>query len=283
MAITETTPQVCLTADVTIPQIGFGLWQVPDDVAEVAVGEALAAGYRHFDTAKLYRNESGLGRALAASGIPRREVFVTTKVWNDDHRREDLLRAVDGSLERLRTDYVDLLLIHWPVPSADRYVEAWRTLLELRDAGRARAVGVSNFQPHHLQRLLAETGELPCLNQIELHPYLQQREAVAFHAQHGIRTQSWSPLSSGGPVLADPVVCRIAARHGVSPAQAVLRWHLDQGYVVLPKSVTPARIRENIDLFDFRLDDEEMSEFADLDQGTRTGPDPDVFAMDAAR
>jgi 2,5-diketo-D-gluconate reductase A len=274
-------PLVSLTPGVALPQVGFGVWQVPDEAVQGAVEEALAVGYRHIDTARIYGNEAGVGRALAATALPREEIFVTTKVWNDDQRRDDVLRAFDASLERLHLDVLDLYLIHWPVPAADRYVETWRTLLELRDGGRVRAVGVCNFQPSHLRRLLTETGEMPCLNQVELHPYLQQRELVGFHASHGIRTEAWSPLASGGAVLDDPVVGLIAARHGVSPAQAILRWHVEQGYVVIPKSVTPARIRENLDLFAFRLDDEDMAQLGALDSGRRTGPDPDRFTMDA--
>lgn len=275
-------PMVTLAPGVQLPQVGFGVFQVPPAAVEDAVTSALAAGYRHIDTAALYRNEAGVGRAVASSGLPRSEIFVTTKVWNDHHRRDDVLRAYDASMHRLGLDVLDLYLIHWPVPSADRYVEAWRTLLELRDSGRVRAVGVSNFLPAHLERLVAETGELPSINQVELHPYLQQHELVAYHATHGVRTQAWSPIARGGVLLSDPVVTHIAARHGVSPAQAVLRWHVQQGYIVIPRSVTPARIRENIDLWHFRLDDEEMAQMAALDRGERIGPDPAVFAMDAS-
>jgi 2,5-diketo-D-gluconate reductase A len=263
-----------------IPQVGFGVWQVPDDAAQPAVEAALATGYRHVDTARIYENEAGVGRALAATDVPREEIFVTTKVWNDDHRR--VKQAFEESMERLGLETLDLFLVHWPVPDAGTYVEAWRGLLDLREAGRVRAVGVCNFHVPHLERLLAETGELPAINQIELHPYLQQTQLRAFHAEHGIVTESWSPLASGQKVLDDPVIGAIAAAHGVTPAQAIIRWHLQLGLVVLPKSVTPHRIVENLDVFGFTLSDVEMASIATLDRGFRTGPNPDEFHMDAA-
>lgn len=262
-----------------IPQVGFGVWQVPDDAVQPAVEAALAAGYRHIDTARIYGNESGVGRALAATDVPREDIFVTTKVWNDDHLR--VKDAFEASMDRLGLEQLDLFLIHWSVPDAGTYVAAWRGLLELREQGRVKAVGVCNFHVPHLERLLAETGELPAINQIELHPYLQQSELRAFHAEHGIVTESWSPLASGQKVLDDPVIGEIAAAHGVTPAQAIIRWHLDLGLVVLPKSVTPHRIVENLDVFGFTLDDAEMAAIAGLDRGMRTGPDPDEFHMDA--
>jgi 2,5-diketo-D-gluconate reductase A len=278
MSLQHDVPALPLTDGVTIPQLGLGVFQIPDAQVQDVVETAVAAGYRHIDTAELYGNESGIGAALAAIGLPRREMFVTSKVWNNHHRRDDVLRAFDASLSRLRLEVLDLYLIHWPVPSADRYVEAWRTLLELRDAGRVRAVGVSNFQPAQLQRLIEETGQAPSINQVELHPGLQQRELVGFHAAHSIRTESWSPLRRAQGLLTDPVVVQIASRHGVSPAQAVLRWHIEQGYVVIPRSVTPARIVENIDVWSFRLTDDDMAQLAALDRGDRIGPDPDTFA-----
>ena len=274
------TPTIALSTPagpVPIPQIGFGVWQVPEDEVASAVASALQAGYRHVDTAAAYRNEVGVGRALAESNVPRDDIFVTTKVWNDAHGREATLAAFDDSVANLGVDVLDLYLIHWPAPAQDRYVETWRTLLELRDAGRVRAVGVCNFGIDHLQRLADETGELPPINQIELHPYFQQRELVAFHRQHRIVTQAWSPLASGKRVLDDPVLAGIAQRHRDTPAQVVIAWHLAQGFVVLPKSVTPSRIVENLAAREIRLSANDLVTIAELDQGFRTGPDPHAF------
>lgn len=265
------------TGPVEIPTIGFGVWQVPEPEVGAAVTTALDAGYRHIDTARIYGNEAGVGRALAESDVPRDEVFVTTKVWNDDHGRDATLRAFDASMERLGLDVLDLYLVHWPVPAQDRYVETWRTLRELRDQGRVRAVGTCNFHAEHLQRLHDETGEWPCINQVELHPYLQQAPLRAFHAQHGIVTESWSPLASGKKVLDDPVVGRIAAAHGATPAQVVIAWHLALELVVLPKSVTPSRIVENLAAADLALTGQELDELSSLERGFRTGPNPEEF------
>ena len=262
---------------IEIPQLGFGVWQVPDDEVDAAIATALDVGYRSIDTAHLYGNEEGVGRAIAASDLPRDDLFVTTKVWNDDHGFDSTLAAFDASLARLGLDVLDLYLIHWPTPEKDNYVDTWRALLELRDGGRVRAVGVCNFEIDHLQRLGDETGELPAINQVELHPYLQQTELRAFHAEHGILTEAWSPLASGGSVLRDEVVRRIAGKHGVTPAQAILRWHLQLGNVVIPKSVTPSRIAENFDVFGFELDDDDLVAFTPLDRAERTGPDPVAF------
>ena len=265
------------TGPVEIPTVGFGVWQVPDSEVEAAVSTALDAGYRHVDTARLYGNEAGVGRALAASDVPRDEVFVTTKVWNDDQGGASTRRAFDGSMERLGLDVLDLFLIHWPVPRQDRYVETWQAMRELRDEGRVRAIGVCNFHPPHLQRLFDETGEWPSINQVELHPYLQQNEVRELDASHGIVTESWSPLASGKKVLDDPVLGRIAAAHDATVAQVVIAWHLALGLVVLPKSVTPSRIVENLAAADLVLTGEELGEIATLDRGFRTGPDPDRF------
>lgn len=272
-------PATALANGVTIPQLGFGLFQVPEAATTAAVGHALEAGYRSFDTATLYRNERALGAALAASGIPRDELFVTTKLWNSDHGYDAALRAFDASLARLGLDRVDLYLIHWPVPALDRYVETWTALAQLLADGRARAIGVSNFEVSHLERLLAETGVVPAVNQIELHPRLAQRELRAFHARHGIVTEAWSPLARGGlgGLLEDPAVLSVARRHGRTAAQVILRWHLQLGNVVLPRSVTPARIRENLALFDFALDADDLAAFEALDTGHRIGPDPGTF------
>ncbi|HSO66029.1 MAG TPA: aldo/keto reductase [Ornithinibacter sp.] len=262
---------------VEIPTIGFGVWQVPDAEVGPAVATALEAGYRHIDTARIYGNEAGVGRALAESDVPRDEVFVTTKVWNDDHGRDATRRAFDASMRRLGLDVLDLYLVHWPVPAQDRYVETWRALRELRDEGRVRAVGTCNFHAEHLQRLHDETGEWPSINQIELHPYLQQAPLRAYHAQHGIVTESWSPLASGKKVLDDPVVSGVAAAHGATPAQVVIAWHLALDLVVLPKSVTPSRIVENLAAADLTLTGEEVAELSTLERGFRTGPNPEEF------
>lgn len=261
-----------LNNGVAIPQLGFGVWQVPDAEAEPAVTAALQAGYRSIDTAKIYGNEAGVGRALAESGLPREQVFVTTKLWNDDH--ENVERAFEASLERLGLETLDLYLMHWPVPRQDKYVSAWRAMERLYADGRVRAIGVSNFHIEHLTRLMEETSVVPALNQVELHPNLQQAELRAFHASQGILTEAWSPLGQGKGLLGDPALAAIGQKHGRSPAQVVLRWHIQLGNVVIPKSVTPARIKENIDVFDFALDDEDMAAVGALDTGTRLGPDP---------
>lgn len=270
-------PDVTLNNGIAMPQLGFGVYQVPDDEAERAVTSALEAGYRSIDTATLYENEKGTGRALADSGIPRDELFVTTKLWNSDQGYDQALRAFDASLERLGLDRVDLYLIHWPMPARDTYVETWKALEEIYADGRARAIGVSNFDPDHLERLLDETGVVPAVNQIELHPRLQQDALRAFDADNGVATEAWSPLGRGNGVLDDPAVTAAAAKHGRSPAQIVLRWHIQLGNVVIPKSVTPSRIRENIDVFGFALDDADMRAIQGLETGTRVGPDPATF------
>ncbi|MFD5825032.1 aldo/keto reductase [Lentzea sp. NPDC060358] len=258
-----------------MPQLGFGVWQVPDAEATPAVAEALKAGYRSIDTAAAYGNERGTGAAIAQSDVDRADVFVTTKLWNDDHGYDNTLRAFDASLDKLGLDVLDLYLIHWPTPARDDYVDTWKAFVELQKEGRVRAIGVSNFQPAHLRRLADETGVVPAVNQIELHPYFQQAELRAFHAEHGIQTEAWSPLGQGGELLSDPVVAEIASRHGRSAAQVVLRWHLQIGNVVIPKSVTPARIRENIAVTDFELSGEEIAALSTLDRGGRIGPNPD--------
>jgi 2,5-diketo-D-gluconate reductase A len=270
-------PAVPLRDGTSIPQIGFGVFKVDDAGAEAAVGHALAAGYRMIDTAKLYGNEAGVGRAVRASGLPREDVYVTTKLWNDDQGRDRTLAAFEASVARLDLGVPDLYLIHWPFPGQDLYAETWRTLVELRDAGRVRSVGVSNFTPAHLRRVIDDSGEVPVLNQVELHPYLQQRELRAFHAEHGIATEAWSPLGRDTGLLDDPVVVDVARAHGVTPAQAVLRWHLELGTVVIPKSVTPERIRANLDVLGFSLTAEDHERIAGLDRGGRIGPDPDVL------
>ncbi len=268
---------VKLNNGVTMPQLGFGVWQVPDEEATPAVTEALNAGYRSIDTAAAYGNESGVGAAIAQSDVDRAEVFVTTKLWNSDQGHDNALRAFDASQSKLGLDVVDLYLIHWPTPARELYVDTWKAFVELQKEGRVRAIGVSNFQPAHLQRLIDETGVVPAVNQVELHPYLQQVELREFHSKHGIVTEAWSPLGQGGELLGDPVVAEIAERHGKSAAQVVLRWHLQLGNVVIPKSVTPSRIRENIDVFGFELADEELAALSTLDRSGRIGPNPDEF------
>ncbi|MFE2071560.1 aldo/keto reductase [Streptomyces misionensis] len=267
-------PSVTLNNGVEIPQLGFGVFQVPDEQTTAAVTSALEAGYRSIDTAAIYGNETGVGRALAAAALPREELFVTTKVWNADQGYDATLRAFDASLAKLGLDYVDLYLIHWPTPARDLYRDSWRALERLAEEGRIRAAGVSNFQPDHLERLLDGATLIPAVNQIELHPGLQQAALRAFHAEHKIATEAWSPLAQGA-VLDDPAITDIAARHGKSPAQVVIRWHLQLGNIVIPKSVTPARIRENLDVFDFALSEQEMTAIAALDRDLRTGPHPD--------
>jgi 2,5-diketo-D-gluconate reductase A len=269
-------PSIELNNGVAVPQLGFGVFKVAPEQTEAAVTTALAAGYRHVDTARLYGNEHEVGAALARSGLPRDELFVTTKVWNSDQGYDATLAAFDASLSRLGLDEVDLYLIHWPLPAAGRYVDTWRALEKIAAEGRARATGVSNFQVPHLQRLMSETATVPAVNQVELHPNLVQERLRAFHAEHGIVTEAWSPLARGR-LLTDPAVARIAAAHGRTPAQVILRWHLQLGNVVIPKSVTPSRIAENIDVFGFALGGAEMAALDALDSGTRIGPDPDRF------
>ncbi|MGW9434417.1 aldo/keto reductase [Streptomyces decoyicus] len=270
-------PSITLNNGVAMPQLGFGVWQVEDDQASTAVGHALDAGYRSIDTAAIYGNEEGTGKALAASGIPRDELFVTTKLWNAEQGHDATLRAFDTSLARLGLDYVDLYLIHWPLPSKDLYVETYKAFEKIHAEGRAKAIGVSNFLPEHLERLLGETSVVPAVNQIELHPQLQQAESRAFHARHNIVTEAWSPLGQGKGLLEDPTIAGLATKHDKTPAQVVLRWHLQLGNVVIPKSVTPSRIAENIDVFDFELDDDDLAALAGLNTGNRLGPDPATF------
>ncbi len=271
-----TVPSLTLHDGVEIPQLGFGVFQVPPEETQWVVEHALEAGYRHLDTAAAYRNEKGVGAAIAASGLPREDVFVTTKLWNSQQGYDSTLAAFDASLGRLGFDYVDLYLIHWPVPTEDRFVDTWRAFERIRDEGRARTIGVSNFRIEDLERLQAETETLPTINQVELHPRLQQAELRAWHGEHRVATEAWSPLAQGD-LLDDETIARVAERHGRTPAQAILRWHLQLGNVVIPKSATPERIRENIELFDFELSEEDMEAFRGLDRGERIGPNPDDF------
>jgi 2,5-diketo-D-gluconate reductase A len=270
-------PNVRLNNGVEIPQFGFGVFQVPEDETVQTVRAALDAGYRHIDTAQMYGNEEGVGQALKESGLSRDDVFVTTKLNNDGHGYDAALRRLDESLGRLGLDHVDLYLIHWPRPHDDRYVETWRGFEKAVGEGKTRSIGVSNFTVEHLDRLAERTGTVPAVNQIELHPQFPQAQLRAYHAEHGIATEAWSPIGQGGELLQDGRLRALADRHGRSPAQVVLRWHVQLGNIVFPKSVTPERIRENIDVFDFELSADDMSVLDGLDTGTRKGPDPDRF------
>jgi len=274
-------PSIQLNDGRTIPQLGFGVFQIDPAETARAVAEALDVGYRHIDTAEMYGNEKEVGEAVHASGLDRGEIFVTSKLNNGFHRPDDARRAFDGTLSDLGFDYVDLFLIHWPLPTLydGDYVSTWKTLEEFQREGRARSIGVSNFQVEHLERLAAECDVVPAVNQIELHPYLLNEEVRAYDEANGIATQAWSPIAQGG-VLDDPVVTAIADKVGRSPAQVVLRWHIQRGNIVFPKSTTPARISENFELFDFELDDSDVEQIDALDRGEagRTGPNPDTMA-----
>ncbi len=272
-----TVPTIRLNNGVEIPQLGFGVYQIePEDTVE-AVRSALEVGYRHIDTAEMYGNEKEVGQAVRESGIDRSEVFVTSKLNNGFHRRDDALRAFDQTLADLGFDQLDLFLVHWPLPTIDvDYVETWKAMEEIYAGGRCRAIGVSNFNPHHLRRLFAETTVRPAVNQIEVHPYLANDEVRAFGADHEIVTEAWSPIAQG-KVLDDPAVVQVADALGRTPAQVVLRWHVQRGDVVFPKSVTRERIEQNFALFDFELDEGQMATISALDRGERTGPDPDTF------
>jgi diketogulonate reductase-like aldo/keto reductase len=267
--------QINIGGDVLIPQLGLGVFQVSDGEAADAVSTAIEAGYRMIDTAAIYRNERGTGEGLKRAGLARDEVFVTTKLWND--RQTDARAALTESLEKLGLDHVDLYLIHWPVPKNDHYVEAWRTLVQLRDEGLTRAVGVSNFTEEHLTRVIDETGVIPAVNQVEMHPYLQQPGLRDFMLKQGVTAEAWSPIGQGKGLLDDPALARLAEKHGKTAAQIVLRWHLQIGNVVIPKSVTPSRIRENIAVTDFELDSADMDVIAGMDRNARIGPDPNNF------
>lgn len=271
-----TIPSLEMNDGRSIPQIGFGVWQVPDDVAVDATLTALEAGYRHIDTAAVYENERGVGEAIHRSGLARDDIFVTTKVWNTDQGYDRTMRAFEKSTGLLGLDQVDLYLVHWATPARDLYSDTWRALIALHEEGRARSIGVSNFHVPHLERIIAEYGIVPVVNQIELQPWLPQHELRAYDAEHGILTEAWSPLASG-ELIADETLAAIGAKHGKSTAQVMIRWHLQLGNIVLPKSVTPSRIRENIEVFDFALDDDDMATIASLECGRRTGPNPDEF------
>jgi 2,5-diketo-D-gluconate reductase A len=278
---TSTVPTIDLNDGHAIPQLGFGVFQIPPKDTAQAVSVALEAGYRHIDTAEMYGNEHGVGEAVRASGLDRAEVFITSKLNNGFHRPDEARRAFAKTLEELGTDYVDLFLIHWPLPTLydGDYVSTWKTLEEFRQDGRARSIGVSNFQVAHLERLAAECDVVPAVNQIELHPYFGNSEVDAYGRAHGIATEAWAPIAQG-KVLGDPVLNEIGERLGKSPAQVALRWHIQRGNIVFPKSTTPARIRENFELFDFQLEPGDVEKIDALDRGEagRDGPNPDVFA-----
>ena len=272
MTTTALSPTLTLNSGAPIPQLGFGVWQIETD-GERVISEALEVGYRHLDTAMIYHNEAEVGRAVAGSGIPREELFVTTKLFNTDHGTQEALDAFDRSLERLALDYVDLYLIHWPMPGVDRYVESWRTLETLAASGRTRAIGVSNFMPEHLQRLLDETGTVPAVNQIEVHPEHQQAVASAFSREHGVIVEAYSPLANGR-ILDDPKLGAIAERVGKTVPQVLLRWQVQLGNIAIPKTVSRARMIENLDIFDFELTPDDMAAIESFERGGRVGNDP---------
>ncbi|VXB72733.1 aldo/keto reductase [Pseudoclavibacter sp. 8L] len=270
------TPSLTMNDGIEIPQLGLGVYKVPDLEATRVVVDAIDLGYRHLDTAAFYDNEAGVGRGIRESGAPREELFVATKVWHDRHGFEETLASFDESLEKLGLDYVDLYLIHWPAPAQGRYVETWRALERLHGEGRARSIGVSNFKGHRLDRLAAETETVPAVNQIELHPRLPQVETRAYNRAHRILTEAWSPLARG-TLLDEPTLLALADKHGKTVAQVVLRWQLDLGNVVIPKSVHRDRLASNLEVFDFALDADDLDVIAALESGERTGKDPDLF------
>ncbi len=271
-----TAPLITLNDGNQIPQIGLGVWQATPEQTAKAVRDALLAGYRHVDTASLYKNEAGVGAGFRESGLPREDVFITTKVWNDAQGNTLTRESLSKSLELLKLDYVDLFLIHWPAPPKDLFIETWYALIDLKKQGLARSIGVSNFTEATLNRLVNETGVLPVLNQIELHPYLQQENLRNIHTKLGIKTECWSPLAKA-QAMEETVIKHIAAKYGKTPAQVILRWHVENGCIAIPKSITPSRIQENIQIFDFQLDSDDMSLISGLNQNARIGPDPETF------
>jgi diketogulonate reductase-like aldo/keto reductase len=268
---------IVLNNGVRMPQLGFGVWKIPDDQVTQVLEKAFEIGYRSVDTARIYKNEEGVGRAVAESGIPREELFITTKVWNSDQGYENTLKAFEASLQRLGLDYVDLYLIHWPTPKYDQYVETYKALEKLYKDGRVRAIGVSNFDIDHLERILNECEVVPAVNQVECHPYLQQKELKAFCKKHGIAVEAYSPLMNGKDALQDEVILKIAKKYGKTPAQVILRWHLQEGVIAIPRTVTPSRMEENFRVFDFELSEEDMKEIAALDRNVRVNAVPSEF------
>ncbi len=275
--MTANVPAIELNSGSTIPQVGFGVFQVPPAETTQAVRNALDAGYRHIDTARIYDNEEAVGQAIKDSGIDRDELFITTKLWNSDQGYDETLAAFDASMSRLGLDVLDLYLIHWPTPARDTYVDTWRAFEKLQADGRVTSIGVSNFQVAHLKRLAEETDIVPAVNQIELHPWLAQTELRDYHATHGIATEAWSPLARGGDFLKNETLAQVAAKHERTPAQVMLRWHVQLGNIVIPRTVNADRAVQNISLFDFELDADDVAAIATLDSGTRVGPDPDDF------
>lgn len=270
-------PFIQLNDGQRIPQLGLGTWKTADADAADLVLTALRLGYRHIDTAAIYGNERGIGEGLARAGVPRGELYITTKLWNDRQGYDETLKAFDESLQRLGLDYVDLYLIHWPCPERNRFLDSWKAMLRLREEGRIQSVGVSNFREEEIEAVIMETGVVPAVNQIEVHPWLQQRALRELGTYKGIATEAWSPLAQGGELLADPVVRDLAAKHGKTPAQVILRWHVQQGSIIFPKSSNPARIEENAAIFDFQLDEADLQRIAGLERGQRLGPDPATF------
>lgn len=258
----------------SMPQLGYGLWQVPDEETEKVVTDAIRIGYRSIDSAQVYGNEHGLGRAIKSCGLPRKELYITTKIWNSEHGYDSTLKSFEGSMKKLGTEYLDLLLIHWPAPKKNLYVETWKALVQLKKDGRVRSIGVSNFYPEHIEKIIDATSFIPAVNQVELHPRFQQLELRSFHEKHNIRTESWSPLGQG-KVIADEVIRKIAEKHGKTPAQVIIRWHLENNLIAIPKSVTPSRIEENFNVFGFSLDERDLKDIASMnDKNGRIGPDP---------
>ena len=273
------TEQITLNDGAAIPQLGLGVWQVDPAITAEVVGWGIEAGYRLIDTAEGYGNEAGVGQAIRTAAVPRSELFITSKLRNGGHQRDDALRSFDDTMRKLGIEQIDMFLIHWPIPSRDKYVEAWKTLIELRDGGRIRSIGVSNFNLDHLERIIGETGVTPAVNQIELHPRFQQRDKREFHASHDIRIESWSPLGSGR-LLKDPTIESIAGKHGKSAAQTIIRWHLQEGLIVIPKSVHKERIAANLDVFDFELDAEDVETIRGMDSADgRNGSNPATAAF----
>ena len=276
--MTHSVPLLDLNDGRKAPQLGFGVFQIPNDDTAQAVDTALKSGYRSLDTAAIYKNEDGVRLGIERSGVARGDIFLTTKLWNSEQGFDSTLRAFDTSVKKLGTDYLDLYLIHWPTPKHDRYVDTWKAFIRLRDEGRIRSIGVSNFQPDHLERIVRETGVTPVVNQIELHPDFAQNDVVAANRKHKVITEAWSPLGQGGDLLKSETLVALGKKYGKSPAQVVLRWHVQLGHMVIPKSATPERIRSNIEVFDFKLSDEDMAAIAKLDVGKRMGPHPDELA-----
>lgn len=260
----------------TAPQLGLGTWKTTGDAVLPAIKAAVSSGYRAIDTAYIYYNEAEIGQAISQCGVPREDLFITTKVWNNRHGHDSTKAAFQESLDKLQLDYIDLFLIHWPVPKEANYIDTWKALIELRDEGGAKSIGVCNFEERHLQKLLDNTGVIPVVNQVELHPYFQQQELRDYHSAQGIITEAWSPLGQG-QALTDPVILSIAQKHKVSAAQVIIKWHIQLGNMVIPKSTHTERIKQNFQVWQFRLDDDDMARIATLDKGERIGPDPERF------